>query len=135
LSAYPYDHVDHRVRSLAAVRPFYDALMPALGYADIRAGRTAVEYYRGAESDQFFGIHEHPAHAPSDTRVAFAAPTRVDVDRIGELLRSINARAIEGPEDCLDYTQPYYAVFFEDPEGNKLEVCCRVEEQRSLNPS
>lgn len=127
MSAYPYDHVDHRVRSLAQVRAFYDALMPALGYADVQVGRTIVEYYGARESDQFFGIHEHAGHMPSDTRVAFAAATRADVDRIGTLLRSIGARAIEGPEDCLDYTQPYYAVFFEDPEGNKLEVCCRVE--------
>jgi catechol 2,3-dioxygenase-like lactoylglutathione lyase family enzyme len=117
--------VDHRVRSLARVRAFYDALMPALGYADVHAGRTAVEYYGPHESAQFFGIHQHAEHAPSDTRVAFAAATRTDVDRIGALLRSIGARAIEGPADCLDYTQPYYAVFFEDPEGNKLEVCCR----------
>jgi catechol 2,3-dioxygenase-like lactoylglutathione lyase family enzyme len=127
MNVYPYDHVDHRVRSIARVRAFYDALMPALGYADVHAGRRAVEYYSAQESNQFFGIHEHAGHAPSDTRVAFAAATRAQVDRIGALLHSIGARAIEGPEDCLDYTQPYYAVFFEDPEGNKLEVCCRVE--------
>jgi len=125
MSPFPYDHVDHRVRSLAHVRAFYDALMPALGYADVRAGRTVVEYYGAPESDKFFGIHEHAGHEPSGTRVAFAAATRSDVDRIGALLHSISACAIEGPEDCLDYTQPYYAVFFEDPEGNRLEVCCR----------
>jgi catechol 2,3-dioxygenase-like lactoylglutathione lyase family enzyme len=131
MSMYPYDHIDHRVRSLSNVRAFYDALMPALGYTDIRAGRSMVEYYGPEESGQFFAIDEHAAHAPTGTRVAFAAATRADVDRIGALLRSISARAVEGPEDCLDYTQPYYAVFFEDPEGNKLEVCCRVEASAS----
>jgi catechol 2,3-dioxygenase-like lactoylglutathione lyase family enzyme len=25
----------------------------------------------------------------------------------------------------VDYSPGYYAVFFEDPDGNKLEVCCR----------
>ena len=40
MSVYPYDHVDHRVRSLSRVRAFYDELMPALGYADIQVGRT-----------------------------------------------------------------------------------------------
>jgi catechol 2,3-dioxygenase-like lactoylglutathione lyase family enzyme len=129
MSVYPYDHVDHRVRSLSRVRAFYDELMPALGYADIQVGRTMVEYYGAEESGQFFGIHQYAGHAPSDTRVAFAAATRADVDRIGALLPSIGARIIEGPEDCADYTQPYYAVFFEDPEGNKLEVCCRVEDR------
>ena len=32
------------------------------------------------------------------------------------------ARNVEGPEEA--YGPDYYAVFFEDPEGNKLEVCC-----------
>jgi catechol 2,3-dioxygenase-like lactoylglutathione lyase family enzyme len=130
MKRYPYDHVDHRVSSIARVRAFYDALMPALGYAVVRAGRAVVEYYGAREADQFFGIHERARHTPSGTRVAFAAGTRADVDRIGALLPTIGARAIQGPEDCLDYTQPYYAVFFEDPEGNKLEVCCRVEGRR-----
>lgn len=26
---------------------------------------------------------------------------------------------------CEDYTPHYYAVFFEDPDGNKLEICYR----------
>ena len=125
MKAYPFDHVDHRVRRLPTVRAFYDALMPALGYDDVQAGARVVEYFRRDEADQFFGIHERADHVPTDTRIAFAAASRADVDRVGALLRSIGARAIEGPEDCPDYTQPYYAVFFEDPEGNKLEVCCR----------
>jgi len=122
---YPFDHIDHRVRSLAAVRPFYDALMPALGYTGVEVGKNVVEYYCPDAANQFFAIDQHAGHVPTDTRIAFAAATRTDVDRIGEVLRSIGGRVIEGPEDCLDYTQPYYAVFFEDPEGNKLEVCCR----------
>lgn len=126
MTRYPFDHIDHRVRSLAAVRPFYDALMPALGYDDVQVcGGSAIEYYCKEAADQFFGIHETGGHRPSDTRVAFAAATRADVDRIGAMLKSIGARTIEGPEDCPGYIQPYYAVFFEDPEGNKLEVCCR----------
>jgi predicted lactoylglutathione lyase len=122
---HPFDHIDQRVRSLAAVRAFYDALMPALGYTKRVAGRTMIEYYRPGEADMFFGIHQHGGHAPSRTRVAFAAQTRADVDRIGAMLTSVGAGKIEGPLKCPDYRQPYYAVFFEDPEGNRLEVCCR----------
>jgi predicted lactoylglutathione lyase len=32
---------------------------------------------------------------------------------------------VEGPEYCHDYTSGYYAVSFEDADGNKWEVCCR----------
>jgi catechol 2,3-dioxygenase-like lactoylglutathione lyase family enzyme len=125
VSRFPLDHIDHRVRSLAAVRPFYDVLMPALGYTQIENSGRTFEYYCPDEANEFFCLDEYAHHEPSETRIAFAAPTRVDVDRIGALLRSAGARAIEGPQDCPDYIQPYYAVFFEDPEGNKLEVCCR----------
>jgi catechol 2,3-dioxygenase-like lactoylglutathione lyase family enzyme len=122
---YPFDHVDHRVGSIARVRAFYDALMPALGYTKVEAGSRSVEYSCPDEANQFFCIDETADHTPSDTRIAFAAPSRADVDAIGALLGRAGAKKIEGPEDCPTYIQPYYAVFFEDPEGNKLEVCCR----------
>src|SRR5947207_13905668 len=35
------------------------------------------------------------------------------------------ARRLKGPEVCVDYSPGYYAFFFEDPDGNKLEICCR----------
>jgi predicted lactoylglutathione lyase len=129
---HPFDHIDHRVRSLASVSAFYDALMPALGYTKRVAGQIMIEYYHPDEADPFFGIHQHAGHSPSLTRVAFAARTRVDVDRIGALLESIGARKVQGPMDCADYRQPYYAVFFEDPEGNRLEVCCRRWARKEL---
>lgn len=125
VNRYPLDHVDHRVRSIEALRGFYDRLMPALGYTHVDNCGAALEYYCPDEANQFFGLHELTGHAPSDTRIAFAAATRADVDRIGSLLADLGARAIDGPQECPDYIQPYYAVFFEDPEGNKLEVCCR----------
>ena len=125
MSLYPYDHVDHRVRNVKRVRSFYHALMPALGYTKVNDYGSVVEYYVPGAGNQFFGIHEHGDHMPTDSRVAFAARTRADVDRIGAMLAAAGAKRIEGPQICPDYTQPYYAVFFEDPEGNKLEVCCR----------
>jgi len=125
VNRFPLDHIDHRVRSLAAARPFYDMLMPALGYTRTIDYGSSFEYYCPDEANQFFVLDELAHHRPSETRIAFAAATRADVDRIGASLRSVGARAIEGPMDCPDYIQPYYAVFFEDPEGNKLEVCCR----------
>jgi hypothetical protein len=30
-------------------------------------------------------------------------------------------------ELCAEYSPGYYAVFFEDPDGNKLEICCREQ--------
>ncbi len=122
---YPFDHIDHRVGSLQRVRAFYDALMPALGFTKVDESARVVEYYCPDDAGQFFAIDEYSGHAPSETRIAFAAASRADVDAIGALLARAGAKNVEGPEDCPTYIQPYYAVFFEDPEGNKLEVCCR----------
>lgn len=125
MSRFPYDHIDHRVGNVKRVRAFYHALMPALGYTQIKDYGTAIEYYSPDAANQFFGIHQRADHLPTRTRVAFAARTRADVDRIGAMLAAAGAKRIQGPEHCPDYAQPYYAVFFEDPEGNKLEVCYR----------
>lgn len=41
------------------------------------------------------------------------------------LVRKIGGKNLEGPEVCRAYSRGYYACFFEDPDGNKLEICCR----------
>jgi len=45
--------------------------------------------------------------------------------RIAKLVRDAGGKNLEGPEICVDYSPGYYAFFFEDPNGNKLEICCR----------
>lgn len=120
-----FDHIDLRVSRLADVIPFYQALLPALGFTR----RVAVEgwFQFEAEGDgvtEFFGIVESPSHTPNENRVAFWALSREDVDRVATVASRAGARNIEGP---MDYEPGYYAVFFEDPSGNRLEVCHRVQ--------
>jgi len=66
-----------------------------------------------------------PEHRPNATRFAFHAPTRDDVDRIAAVAAAAGARAYEPPVACPECTETYYAAFFEDPDGNKLEVVNR----------
>ncbi len=61
---------------------------------------------------------------PGSGRIALWAPTREVVDRVAAAAREAGARAVEGPALETEYAPTYYAVFFEDPDGNKLEVCC-----------
>jgi predicted lactoylglutathione lyase len=70
-------------------------------------------------------IDEDKNHQPNGTRIAFWADTRDEVDCIAELVRQAGGKNLEGPEICVDYSPGYYAFFFEDPDGNKLEICCR----------
>jgi catechol 2,3-dioxygenase-like lactoylglutathione lyase family enzyme len=118
-----FDHVDLRVRSLREAQPFYEALLTALGFT--REAKIEGWFQREVDegpASEFFGINESPAHLPNENRVAFWAPSIAEVDRLAEVAAKAGARNIEGPsfEDA-----NYYAVFFEDPSGNRLEICHR----------
>ena len=119
-----FDHIDLRVPKLADVANFYETLLPALGFSQ----RVAVEGWLqfeapGETASEFFGITESSTHVANEIRVAFWAKNRADVDRFAQVATGAGARNVEGP---MDYEAGYYAVFFEDPCGNRLEVCHRV---------
>jgi predicted enzyme related to lactoylglutathione lyase len=119
-----FDHIDLRVSKLADVIPFYEALLPALGFSR----RVAVEGWfqyeaPGSGVAEFFGIVQSPNHAPNENRIAFWADSVKAVDQIAEVVARAGARNMEGP---MDYEAGYHAVFFEDPSGNRLEVCHRL---------
>ena len=125
-----FDHVDLRVRNLAAARPLYDALLPAMGCSKINADEESAGYHLPAEtgSEPFLWLVEDPSHRPNDSRVAFAAPTRGEVDRWSDTAQAAGARAFDPPALQRDYGPNYYACFFEDADGNKIEICCRKAE-------
>jgi catechol 2,3-dioxygenase-like lactoylglutathione lyase family enzyme len=74
---------------------------------------------------EFFGFTEAAEHQPNDNRIAFWRESRAEVDRLAEVVRQAGGLNREGPALWREYSPGYYAVFFEDPSGNKLEICCR----------
>lgn len=119
-----YDHIDLRVRNLADALPFYERLLPALGFT--RNVSIPGWYTHEAEDSggatEFFGVTESLSHVANECRVAFWVGNREEVDQLAAIVRQAGARNIEGPL----YEDPqYYAVFFEDPSGNRLEICNR----------
>jgi predicted lactoylglutathione lyase len=122
-----YDHIDLRVSDLSKSRVLYDALLPAIGFSDIAVDSESVCYYRpgGGRSDPFFSLVLDPHHRPNRTCLALRALDRPDVDRLAQIARSAGASAFEPPHVCEEYTPFYYAAFFEDADGNRLEICYR----------
>lgn len=121
-----YDHIDLRVRNLAEARPFYEVLLPALGFTRETKIPNWFQYETGAPDDgpaAFFGVTQSPGHVPNESRVAFWAESPAEVDRLAGIATGAGARNVEGPE-WEDET--YYAVYFEDPCGNRLEICHRT---------
>lgn len=123
-----FDHVDLRVTDLARSLPLYDALFTALGMRRIWQNEHWTGYGYGPMEIPFFGVTQAADQRGSLTRIAFAADTREEVDRAGAAIRAAGALAIEGPEFCPEYHPGYYAVFFEDQDGNRFEVCCHTAE-------
>lgn len=130
-----FDHIDTRVRSLAAVEEFYDLLMPKLGltrkrfahvdargdWHDVSEERpyNTVEYAEESTGSpaRFIGFIEDPTMQPVATRIAFRVP-RGSVAEWETTLRSIGAQHIELSAD----PETYPAIFFEDASGTRLEL-------------
>jgi catechol 2,3-dioxygenase-like lactoylglutathione lyase family enzyme len=119
-----YSHVDLRVRDREKAVAFYDPLLKAFGF-ELGERKPDDEWptWRrpgGGRNEEFFGFEVDPNHVPNETRIAFLCETREEVERIAEIVKKNGARDVDGPPG---YDDKYYACFFDDPEGNKLEVC------------
>ena len=139
------DHLDLAVTDLERSLRFYVELLRPLGYtrtAEIEGEQGERVVYVGrpsgsgsvsvrqARSD----AHEVPydRYGVGIHHIAFSAFRRSVVDERAEWLRA-NGHTIEsGPEEYA-YTPGYYAVFFYDPDGIKLEILHRPREQDLVN--
>ena len=131
-------HVDLTVSDLQRSVDFYDRVLGRLGY------RRLDEVSAGAPcwgiSDPgggFFTIALKPArpenmtarhdrYAPGLHHLAFHADSREDVNEFHGFLLDIGVTMLDPPAEY-DYTPGYYAVFFADPNGIKLEVVFEPE--------
>ena len=120
-----FDHIDLRVKNRKIAQRFYSKILPAIGFKIDKSGEEYGQFQPAGKPVPFFCFTEEPDHKPNGTRIAFWAENRAAVDKIAKVVRKAGGKNVEGPELCLDYSPGYYAVFFEDPDGNKLEVCYR----------
>jgi glyoxylase I family protein len=135
------DHLDLVVSDLERSLAFYSELLRPLGY--VRRSEIAGErgerviYLDRAEGRNSLSLRQRQSesHAVPYNRygigihhLAFAAPNRAVVD---EQARWVAARGltIESEPREYDYTPGYYAVFFYDPDGIKLEIVHRPDER------
>jgi catechol 2,3-dioxygenase-like lactoylglutathione lyase family enzyme len=121
-----FDHIDLRVKNRAVAQQFYAQVLPAIGFRIDKSGEKWGQFEAEGETGvDFFGFTEEADHQPNGNRIAFWAESRAAVDKVAEAVRKAGGKNLEGPELCVEYSPGYYAAFFEDPDGNKLEVCYR----------
>lgn len=118
-----FGHIDLRVADAGAALPFYEALMPALGYTLRFHGDEWKVWARDdarLPATQYFGVTESAGHVANENRIAFWVESRDDVDRLAAVVAGAGAE-VSGPKE-MPYGPGYYAIFFADPSGNRLEV-------------
>lgn len=122
-----FDHVDMRVRDIGTVKSFYDSFLRAFGFRGKTLDESTVVYLRIADRkiNEALALIQESDHRPNALRLAFSAASTTDVDRIAAIASAAGARAFEAPALCPEIGENYYAAFFEDPDGNRLEIVCR----------
>ena len=122
-------HVDLVVSSIERSLPFYRDLLAPLGYhriSDVVGERGETIWYLGGP-DVTVGLRAAQSKGDADRyrvglhHLAFEAWSRAMVDERAAWLRQRGAEIESGPEEY-GYSLGYYAVFFYDPDGLKLEI-------------
>lgn len=123
------NHVVLTVNDLQKSRAFYERLLPALGYRLLFSAEDSFGYVAADKLKLLFQLAhaEHRAEHFDRYRVglhhlAFNAPDRAFVDAVHQKLVSWGATILDPPAEYPKYEASYYAVFFLDPDGMKLEV-------------
>jgi glyoxylase I family protein len=122
-------HVDLVVSSIERSLPFYRDLLGPLGFhriGEVEGERGETIWYLsgpggviGLRAAQTEGDHDR--YRVGLHHLALEASSRAAIDERAEWLRSQGAEIESGPEEYA-YMPGYYAVFFYDPDGIKLEL-------------
>jgi glyoxylase I family protein len=122
-------HVDLVVTSIERSLPFYSELLGPLGFhrvSEVEGERGETIWYLSGPGTSV-GLREAQADLPLDRytvglhHLAFEADSRKRVDELAAWLRTQPVEIESEPQEYT-YTPGYYAVFFYDPDGLKLEI-------------
>lgn len=125
------DHIDLVVSSLERSLPFYKELLSAWGEVydhTIEGERGEEVHYLGVpDGGVAIGLRKRRTEGDFNRyrlgvhHVCFLATSREQVDERAEWVREQGAEIESGPQEY-GYVKGYYAAFFYDPDGLKLEV-------------
>jgi glyoxylase I family protein len=127
-------HIALAVSDLERSTAFYDKVFPFIGFKRVevpestqQAMKTKLKAWAGPgysisirPSKGEFAHRLHDRNAPGFNHMAFTAKDRSDVEQLHELLKQMGATILDAPAEY-PYSPGYYAVYFTDPDGLKLE--------------
>ncbi len=127
IEVFGVEHIDLTVNDVARSRAFYDKVLGELGFRKHEddnyinwsnaqmtiAIRAASDSNQRAQFDRYrVGLHH----------LALRARSRADIDAFHNFLVREKIAVLDAPAEYPQYGQGYYAVFFADPDGMKLEL-------------
>jgi glyoxylase I family protein len=126
------DHIIVNANNYAAAKRFYSWLMPQIGYPnstsyDTPTAEVTTGFFGTAgsvwirPSDAEFRADKFHRHRVGLCEVAFAADSRAQIDKLAKEIPANGGKITDAPREY-DYVPGYYAVFFTDPDGIKLEL-------------
>jgi len=131
------DHIQITVKDINKAEAFYDKLMPILGF-DLSLKQkgtaaahdfTAVEYVHplltigiNSPRKEFLAENVHRRKPGALHHLAFKAASKEEVDAAYEKIKGIGANIVNPPQYYPQHGEKYYALFFKDLDGIKLEV-------------
>lgn len=132
------DHVYVTVSDFARSEAFYDRLMAYLGFrkTDRRiAGEPHAHYVNRVMQYSIRpargGRVGHDPYQPGLHHLCFQVADRAAVDELHATLASWGVEA-SPPKVWTEYNDDYYATFFADPDGLRLEVVARSKYRREI---
>jgi catechol 2,3-dioxygenase-like lactoylglutathione lyase family enzyme len=118
------DHIAIRVSDFARSKAFYEKLFSFLGfrvldqYGDAMGWTNGVTRYWIGQADATGRKRKHRIGNVGFHHYAFELRSRRDVDALEQFVRTLGATVVD---PAAEYYEDYYAVFFLDPDGLKLE--------------
>jgi catechol 2,3-dioxygenase-like lactoylglutathione lyase family enzyme len=121
------DHLVIRVGDFEKSKDFYTKVLGFLGfklkyeYGEHAGWSTGKTLFWIGEADSEGKNHPHRIGNIGFHHYAFELSRRKDVDDLYEFLKQNDVTVVDPPADYPEYGEGYYAVFFLDPDGMKLE--------------
>lgn len=122
------NHLSLTVSDCPKAEQFYDAILKFMGYEQVENTAEFILWWSqpaGAIAISAANPDSNPVHdrySPGLHHFAFNADSRAQVDQFYQLLQDMGATILDPPAEYQQYAPGYYAVFFADPDGIKLEL-------------
>lgn len=123
------NHITLTVQDIAASEPFYSAFLGFMGYEQVEKTPEFIMWWIPGGSAVLITPanpdslnQRHDRYSPGLHHLAFNAESREQINQFHQLLIEIGATVLDAPAEYNHYAPGYYAVFFADPDGIKLEL-------------